>query len=198
MEVTLEQMLAARDRRAEIQSRLLAIANADSCLACLTLNIAGDAKRTAMTRMLFDRGLSEFNACGFKVLDYTEIDEPTGSEAFWLLKEKAEDVKSKLENIEEDPDIAASRLFDFDVLVPNRSGGNDNGVHSPVKLSRKAGRRCLLCERPAAECSRNRTHGLDAVKKETENLLKEFCSDTLAQAAYDALIAELETTPKPG
>lgn len=198
MEVTLEQMLAARDRRAEIQSRLLAIADADSCLACLTLNIAGDVKRTAMTRMLFDRGLSEFEACGFEVLDYIETDEATGSEAFWLLKENADEVKSRLEQIEEDSGIAASRLFDFDVLVPNRSGGDDTGVHSPVKLSRNTGRKCLLCERPAAECSRNRTHGLDAVKKETERLLKEFCSDTLAQTAYNALIAELETTPKPG
>ena len=75
MTVTLEEMLAARDRRAEIQSRLLANADADACLACLTLNIAGDVKRTAMTRMLFDRGLSDFEALGFKVLDYVEIDE---------------------------------------------------------------------------------------------------------------------------
>ena len=72
MTVTLEEMLAARDRRAEIQSRLLANADDDTCLACLTLNMAGDVKRTAMTRMLFDRGLSEFDACGFKVLDYID------------------------------------------------------------------------------------------------------------------------------
>ena len=186
MTVTLEEMLAARDRRAEIQSRLLANAGAGACLACLTLNIAGDVKRTAMTRMLFDRGLSDFEALGFKVLDYIEIDEATGSEAFWLLEENAEDVKSKLEKIEEDPGIAASRLFDFDVLVQDKSADDC----TPVKLSRSTGRTCLLCDKPAAECSRNRTHGLDAIKEETDRMLREFCSDTLAQAAYDALIAE--------
>ena len=194
MTVNLEEMLAARDRRAEIQSRLLANAGAGACLACLTLNIAGDVKRTAMTRMLFDRGLSDFEALGFKVLDYIEIDEATGSEAFWLLEENAEDVKSKLEKIEEDPGIAASRLFDFDVLVQDKSADDC----TPVKLSRSTGRTCLLCDKPAAECSRNRTHGLDAIKEETDRMLREFCSDTLAQAAYDALIAELEATPKPG
>lgn len=194
MTVNLEEMLAARDRRAEIQNEMLSRGGQASCLACLTLNIAGDVKRSVKSRMLFDRGLAEFNKLGFKVLDYIEIDEATGSEAFWLLEENAEYVKSKLEKIEEDSSIAASRLFDFDVLVQDKSADDC----TPVKLSRTTGRTCLLCDKPAAECARNRTHGLDAIKEETDRMLREFCSDTLAQMAFDALIAELETTPKPG
>lgn len=198
MKITLEQMLAARDRRVEIQNELLESADPGSCLCCLTLNIAGDVKRTPMTRMLFERGVSEFESFGFNVLDYIENDEPTGSEAFWLLKEQADEVKSRLEKIEEDPGIAASRLFDFDVLVYDRISDAGAALYSPVKLSRSKGRKCLLCDRPAAECARSRAHGLDAIKEETDRLLREFCSDTLAQAAYDALIEELEITPKPG
>ena len=190
MQINLEQMLAARDRRAEIQNKLLANAEPGACLACLTLNIAGDVKRTPMTRMLFDRGLFEFDKAGLDVQEYIETDEPTGTEAFWLLDEDAEDVKRRLESIEEDKTIAASRLFDFDVLTYDGFG--------PQKLSRTKSRKCLICDKPAAECSRSRAHGLDAVKAETDRLLKEFCSDTLAKAAYDSLIAELETTPKPG
>ena len=190
MQINLEQMLAARDRRAEIQNKLLANAESGACLACLTLNIAGDVKRTPMTRMLFDRGLFEFDKAGLDVQEYIETDEPTGTEAFWLLDEDAEDVKRRLESIEEDKTIAASRLFDFDVLTYDGFG--------PQKLSRTKSRKCLICDKPAAECSRSRAHGLDAVKAETDRLLKEFCSDTLAKAAYDSLIAELETTPKPG
>lgn len=190
MQINLEQMLAARDRRAEIQNKLLANAEPGACLVCLTLNIAGDVKRTPMTRMLFDRGLSEFGKPGLDVREYIETDEPTGTEAFWLLDEDAEDVKRRLESIEEDKTIAASRLFDFDVLTYDGFG--------PQKLSRTKSRKCLICDKPAAECSRSRAHGLDAVKAETDRLLKEFCSDTLAKAAYDSLIAELETTPKPG
>ena len=190
MQINLEQMLAARDRRAEIQNKLLANAEPGACLVCLTLNIAGDVKRTSMTRMLLDRGLSEFGKPGLDVQEYIETDEPTGTEAFWLLDEDAEDVKRRLESIEEDKTIAASRLFDFDVLTYDGFG--------PQKLSRTKSRKCLICDKPAAECSRSRAHGLDAVKAETDRLLKEFCSDTLAKAAYDSLIAELETTPKPG
>ena len=190
MQINLEQMLAARDRRAEIQNKLLANAEPGACLVCLTLNIAGDVKRTPMTRMLFDRGLFEFDKAGLDVQEYIETDEPTGTEAFWLLDEDAEDVKRRLESIEEDKTIAASRLFDFDVLTYDGFG--------PQKLSRTKSRKCLICDKPAAECSRSRAHGLDAVKAETDRLLKEFCSDTLAKAAYDSLIAELETTPKPG
>lgn len=190
MQINLEQMLAARDRRAEIQNKLLANAEPGACLVCLTLNIAGDVKRTPMTRMLFDRGLFEFDKAGLDVQEYIETDEPTGTEAFWLLDEDAEDVKRRLESIEEDKTIAASRLFDFDVLTYDRV--------VTQKLSRSESRKCLICDKPAAECSRSRAHGLDAIKAETDRLLKAFCSDTLAKAAYDSLIAELEATPKPG
>ena len=190
MKVDLDMMLAARDRRVEIQNELLADAGADNCIVCLTLNIAGDVKRTPMSRMLFERGMSEFDKLGFKIDRHIEIDEATGTEAFWLIRAAADEVKRKLEQIEDDTSNPASRLFDFDVLVNTDFGAE--------KLSRKESRRCLLCERAAAECARSRSHGLDAVKAETERLLREFCADALADAAYDALIAELETTPKPG
>ena len=190
MPITLDEMLAARDRRVNIQSDLLADAGPDFCLVCLTLNIAGDVKRTPMSRMLFDRGAAEFNKLGFKVAEHIEIDEPTGTEGFWLLKEDAADVKEKLEQIEEDANNPASRLYDFDVLIKNASG--------IVKLSRSERRRCLLCERQAAECARSRSHGLEAVKLETVRLLRTFCANALAEEAYNALISELETTPKPG
>ena len=191
VQIDLEQMLAARDRRAEIQKDLLSRAADNCCIACLTLNIAGDVKRTPMTRLLFERGVSEFDGFGFRVLEHLETDGPTGSEAFWLIDEDADKVKSLLGDIEDDSSrIAAARLFDFDVLKSGDSG--------PVKLSRRISRRCLLCRQPAAECARSRRHGLAAVRAETDRLLREFSSDTLASAAYDALTAELETTPKPG
>ena len=190
--VTLEMMLDARERRAAIQYDMLQTLQPSSsdgmstgCLVCLTLNIAGEIKRTPMTRMLFDRGIAAFNALGLTVLQEHQIDEATGSEAFWLVRDDAKEVKAQLEKVEES--LPAARLFDFDVLIP---GGE--------KLSRATPRRCLVCDAPAAECARSRAHGLDAIKAATNKLLKEFCADTLAQAAYGALLDELYTTPKPG
>jgi len=185
-------MLDARERRAAIQYDMLQALQPSSpdekstgCLVCLTLNIAGEIKRTPMTRMLFDRGIAAFNALGLTVLQEHQIDEATGSEAFWLVRDDAKEVKAQLEKVEES--LPAARLFDFDVLIP---GGE--------KLSRATPRRCLVCDAPAAECARSRAHGLDAIKAATNRLLKDFCADTLAQTAYSALLDELYTTPKPG
>lgn len=183
--VVVEDMLAARDRRVDIQNRMLEEGGSDCSLACLTMNIAGEIKRTPMTKMLFDRGVSEFEQAGFEVVDHLMIDDFTGSEAFWLVKEDGAQVKKYLEDVEDS--FPAARLFDFDVLVP---GG--------AKLSRAKSRKCLICDKPAAECARSRAHGLDTIKAATFDLLSDFCAETLADEAYDSLLMEVYATPKPG
>ena len=178
-------MLDARERRAQAQTELLRQADEASCLVSFSLNIAGDVKRTAKTRLLFDEGLRAFADFGFRELARKTFDGVTGSEALILLNADAAKVKKTLERLEDA--FPAARLFDFDVL--NASG---------EKLSRSVPRRCLICGGPAADCARSRAHGLDAVKAATDALLNEFCADTLAYTAHHALICELETTPKPG
>ena len=178
-------MLDARERRAREQSAMLASADDSCCLVSFSLNIAGDVKRTAKTRLLFDEGLRAFGALGFCELSRKLFDGVTGTEALILLSEDAAKVKKTLERLEDA--FPAARLFDFDVL--NASG---------EKLSRSVPRRCLICGGPAADCARSRAHGLDAVKAATDALLSEFCADTLAYTAHFALERELLTTPKPG
>lgn len=181
----LEKMLAARERRAGIQRSMLEGAGADSCLVCLTMNIAGEIKRTPMIRMLFDTGVEMLKSQAFRIMEELYIDEVTGCEAFWLLDEEGTRVKSLLEETEDA--FPAARLFDFDVMLP---GGS--------KLSRAVGRRCLICDAYAAECARSRRHGLAEVRKATDDLLRVFCAGKLAEAARDSLLDELYTTPKPG
>ena len=165
--ITLEDMLAARDRRAEIQRSMLG-REAGICLVCLTLNIAGDIKRTPMTRMLFARGMKEFEALDLHISDSRLIDEATGTEAFWLVNGDPEQIKRDLETIEDS--FPAARLFDFDLLV--RDPGEQNGSQASLrKLSRAVPRSCIICGAPAAECARSRRHGLDAVRAETGRLL---------------------------
>ncbi len=183
--VDLGQMLEARERRAYIQNKMLEGAGTDKCLVCLTMNIAGDVKRTPMTRMLFNAGAEELRSLGLRILKEFSLDEVTGSEAFWLLDEEGTQVKAMLEKAEDS--FPAARLYDFDVIIP---GGS--------KLSRAEGRRCLICDSYAAECARSRRHGLEEVKRATDDLLREFCAKRLAEAAHDSLLDELYTTPKPG
>ena len=183
--VDLGQMLDARERRVAIQNKMLEGAGPEKCLVCLTMNIAGDVKRTPMTRMLFNAGAEEMRSLGFRILKEFSLDEATGSEAFWLLNEEGTQVKAMLEKAEDS--FPAARLYDFDVIIP---GGS--------KLSRAEGRRCLICDSYAAECARSRRHGLEEVKRATDDLLRGFCARRLAEAAHDALLDELYTTPKPG
>lgn len=178
-------MLDARERRAREQSAMLASADDSCCLVSFSLNIAGDVKRTARTRLLFDEGLRAFGALGFCELSRKLFDGVTGTEALILLNADAATIKKTLERLEDA--FPAARLFDFDVL--NASG---------EKLSRSVPRRCLICGGPAADCARSRAHGLDAVKAATDALLSEFCADLLAYTAHFALERELLTTPKPG
>ena len=113
--VGLEQMLAARDRRADIQNRMLEGTGPGRCLVCLTMNIAGDVKRTPMIRMLFDAGVEKLNALDFSIAEERFLDEVSGCEAFWLLDEDGERVKALLEEVEDS--FPAARLFDFDVIM---------------------------------------------------------------------------------
>ena len=156
--VDLEQMLRARERRAYIQNTMLRDAGPGQCLVCLTLNIAGDVKRTPMTRMLFNAGVEKMKELGLNSVKEYALDEVTGSEAFWLIDEEGTRVQARLEEVEDS--FPAARLFDFDVMEPDG-----------VKLSRAAGRRCLICDAYAAECARSRRHGLGEVKRVTEDLL---------------------------
>ena len=178
-------MLDARERRAQAQTAFLAQADASDCLVSLSLNIAGDVKRTPKTRMLFDRGMRAFDLLGFPEKARRVTDAVTGTEALILLHAEAADVKEKLERLENA--FPAARLYDFDVL-------NADGE----KLSRSVPRKCLVCSGPAAVCARSRAHGLDAVRAATDAMLNEFCADTLAYTAHCALERELHTTPKPG
>ena len=99
--VTLLEMLDARERRANAQSALLASADASCCLVSFSLNIAGDVKRTAKTRLLFDRGLDLFEQFCFEELEHRVVDANTGTEALLLLRADAATVKRACEHIED-------------------------------------------------------------------------------------------------
>ena len=183
--VSLEEMLEARDRRAEAQKNLLEEASPQDALISFTLNIPGDVKKNHMTWILFSRGLKELEKLSYREKRRIEFHGKTGDEALFLVAENPIKVKSDMEKLEDA--FPAARLFDLDVM-------NADGE----KLSRNIPRRCLLCDNEAHACARSRAHGLDAIKAKVDELLKDFCADTLGEMGRRALYAELHTTPKPG
>ena len=181
--ITLDDMLLARERRAEKQREL--IEGYGRPVVCLTMNIAGEVKRTPLTELLFLEGVRRIENAMPPALFRELWQDKTGSEAFFVFDLPAEEAKRITVAIEESD--TAARLFDIDVI------GADS-----EKLSRPSMRSCIVCGGPVTACARSRAHGLQEITACTETLLEDYAAKRLAAMAYRALITEVEATPKPG
>ena len=188
-EVTLTEVLAARDKRCEMQSRILS--EYHSTLLSFTMNIAGPVKNTPLIERAFEYGLSELFARlpSEKILFKEVHSDHCGCFAIIALDLAAEKVKSLCVDIEEVSPIG--RLFDMDVLTP-----------SGEKLERKNQRSCIVCGKPGRECSAGRLHPVEEIVSVTNNIIRDHFanidSKQIGALATRSLILEVETTPKPG
>ncbi|MBO4378092.1 MAG: triphosphoribosyl-dephospho-CoA synthase CitG [Clostridia bacterium] len=195
MEVTVLDMMNARDRRAEKQRELLS--RYGETLLCFTMNIPGPEKDNPLFREGFRLGCRRlrrgFLRLGTAPLFQEEKIYFTGCEAYYVLPLPALEVKKMAADIEEAD--AVGRLFDLDVLRPDGS-----------KVERQeiglGGRRCLICGNSAQACARSRTHSVAELRQKTDSILLEAVradrQETVARLACRALQYEVLTTPKPG
>lgn len=181
--VTLKDILRARDTRADAQRRLLQAHRLP--LVSFTMNIAGPVKSSPLIELAFDAGLAAlYGTLGQPVT--AEIIRPaTGCEALLVYDRPAAELKAACLALESAAPIG--RLYDLDVL--DVDGG---------KLSRPEPRTCLICGGPVTVCSRSRAHGLDAIVGRTHEILADFAAGYLAGLAAKALTEEVRLTPKPG
>ena len=165
-EVTLTEMLDARERRVSIQNHLLTRHKLP--LICLTLNIPGPVKVFSKIPDAYEEGCRRIRFLltqnQFPIIDFIETRDKTGYEAFFSIDANASDIKKAMVSIEDQDRLG--RLFDIDVI-------GENGL----KLSREEfglpPRLCLLCGRPAHECSRSRAHSVPELTKHIQKILNE-------------------------
>ena len=190
-EVTLQEILDARERRAEAQRRL------SKQLACplisFTMNIPGPVKDSPMIRRAFDEGLRMLDdalgeagiACASRQITHAD----TGNEFLCAVKASAAAVKEICMRIEDGSPMG--RLFDMDVI------GLDG-----QKLARKEERRCLVCGALGRGCASRRLHSLEELNAAVTRLLREGLlavdADSVDAMVTHALLEEVATTPKPG
>ena len=141
-EVTLSEVLAAREQRAEEQWKLLK--QYERPVLSFTINIPGPVKDSALIRRGFEEGLrlldSALKDAEIPVLSCTEIREITGCEWLGALDAAAAELKSICVGIEEKHPLG--RLFDLDVIdVDGR------------KLERSVERRCFVCGAAGRSCA---------------------------------------------
>lgn len=190
MEVSLTEILAARESRAARQAQLLQ--QYGKSLICFTMNIPGPVKNTS--------AITEAFRIGQKLLDDRFVPEyaeeniaPTGCEYYYVVEGDPNTIKKQTCQIEES--LPMGRLFDMDVIAPD--GGHirreDVGI-SP--------RKCLLCHNDARVCGRSRNHSVEQLQAETARLLTAGLLEQKAAAigakAVYSLICEVYATPKPG
>jgi len=150
MEITLEQLLAARDAR---YARQLALTKEwpDKTLVCMTVVLPGPVKRDARSLKVAEAGAEAVRAV-FNPVHHEVYDLETGYEGYFLVDTPLLDAKKACCQIEEAHPFG--RLMDLDVLEPVGETvvpvGRDRVGEPP--------RPCLLCGRPARECMRAHTH----------------------------------------
>ena len=183
----MQALLEAREWRAQRQKELLV--QYHKPVICFTMNIAGPEKYNSLIRQGFSIGCRRLLAQFPCILHWTAHPEETGCVGFFVVDAPAEELKAVCVQLEETD--ALGRLFDLDVL--DESGR---------KLERKTPRPCLLCDRDARICARNRTHGLEAVIAKTNAILTDAIAEEkakkIASAAVRSLLYEVCVTPKPG
>lgn len=188
-EVTLLQMLEARDKRAAKQKELLSIYQ--TSLVCFTMNIAGPIKNSPLIERAFFEGvrLLEEKIDQSCVRHRTVETAHTGCQAMFCITMDAQELKELCTEIEER--FLLGRLFDMDVITPDG-----------VKLSRTTERGCLVCGKPGRVCAAGRLHSVSELADTTNKIIRDYFfladQDFFARLATQSLLDEVYTTPKPG
>jgi len=194
-EITLQEVLDARERRAWRQKELLE--KYERPIVSFTMNIAGPVKNSPQIRRAFRWGCRllhrQLLRTGGEVLWQEEICEATGNEALWVVDLDAMQLKKVACGLEDHAPMG--RLFDMDVLAADGRKIDREELELP-------GRACLICGGSAKACARSREHSVAQLQERTGQILKEgieeLASGEVARLATQALLYEVCTTPKPG
>ncbi len=189
MEITLSQMLAAREDRAFRQFSLNRRWKLP--MVSFSMNIPGPVKDTPLIRRGFLFGLEELDRRlpGDKIRHRQVIEAVTGWEAVYVVDMDAAALKAITTGIEDGTELG--RLFDMDVLDRNLN-----------KLDREdyggGSRNCIVCGAEGRGCSSRRTHSVPELQAAVHRILSDHFSREIAGKAVKSLKAEVDTTPKPG
>ena len=194
-EVTLSEVLAAREDRVARQAELLAAFGAP--LISFTMNIAGPVKDTALIRRAFFAGCTmletDLERAELPVACRQEKLAPTGCEAYYVVNGDPLAVKRVCAAVEDRTPLG--RLFDMDVIGPDGQ-----------KLDRAAvgggERSCIVCGAAGRGCASRRVHTVEELQEATRRIMTDHFAaadgEEISWLGSAALSREVVTTPKPG
>ena len=165
MKISLDQLLASRDRRWHRQQELLR-ERPDETLLCLTVIMPGAVKRNRFSLVVAQAATEAMRvAFADSITWMEERDLETGFEAYAFTTHPLLDAKRMACHIEEEHPLG--RLFDLDVI---------DTTGTPVSRSAIGAepRRCLLCQQEARFCMRNHTHSREELQARIEKIVDEY------------------------
>lgn len=162
MPITLEQVLQARDHRADRQRFMLQAYGLP--LVSLTVVMPGSEKRTPTSLYIAQKAIEAIEN-RFSIAEMEKEDLPTGYEARYAIDMEALSLKRATVAIEESHPLG--RLFDIDVI-------DSNG--SPISREQigEEPRECLVCGELSAACVRSRRHSVPEVLDVIETMVMEY------------------------
>lgn len=166
--VTVEQIVASRDRRKLVRRRMFADHNLP--IVCVTLVSPGPVKWWSWTDAVFGVAEAElrraFGLRGWMVREWSNASFNTGPEAQIAVNANPWEIKRLLLKMEETHLLG--RLWDLDVITPE-------AVLDRATIGIRP-RRCLVCTADADTCTQTDVHPDEALLKAVERILQRAAS----------------------
>jgi holo-ACP synthase len=165
-EITLEEILDAREKRVSMQQKILET-YPNSSLLVATMNIPGPIKNSIGLMAIFVETVAYIEHQLADVVPNVRIchSKKTGAEYYLAVNLLPEKLKKKMIQIEES--YKYGRLFDLDVIWFDEKFKNIS--RQVLKLP---SRKCLICQKDAKECGRSQQHSIE----ELQNKIYEMVS----------------------
>lgn len=164
-EMTLTEILEARDRRETCRRELLS--HGGVILIQLGVNIPGSVKNNAMILKIFREGVSRLEQLFGDILDgrYLNPDLPTGPEGFFTLE--MDPLAAKNACIPLENNHILGRLWDIDIYKCTGVPVSRSELNLPP-------RSCYLCGESAHSCTRSSKHSLEDLLGHIAQLFSSF------------------------
>jgi holo-ACP synthase/triphosphoribosyl-dephospho-CoA synthase len=184
----MDKVLQAREDRARYIEQLIDLFPNKTILT-LKLNIPGLHKNLSPFHLvLLKMHQNILNRFSLSIIKTKKIKSIAGDTYVYVLDAKAFFVKQEAIKLEEER--AWYRLTDLDVYDGSKWLSRRDFDLPP--------RKCLLCEREAAICAREKNHSLSALLTQMKKIVISDFTSSLLSDVNRAIISELELYPKAG
>lgn len=183
----MNNILEARETRAAHIKRLMQ-EYPNQSVVILKANVVGQDKNPRHMRFIcaffYDMMVRTF---GGKIRVMGKVESADGNYCYFVINENGRLVKARTIDIEEYNKLG--RLIDLDVYDKKSIGREELQCEM---------RTCLICDKYAHICVRNRTHSEEEIHAKIQSIIHDFLIEYITNITIQAIYSELELYPKAG